>query len=38
MLINEMVDSISVIIKEVFVVKVDSWVCMCIGVYKGDLV
>ena len=35
--INEMVDSISVTTKEVSVVKVDSWVRMRTGVYKGDL-
>ena len=35
--INEMVDSISVVKKEVATVKVDSWVRMRTGVYKGDL-
>ena len=35
--IKEMVDSISVVQKEVAVVKVDSWVRMRTGVYKGDL-
>lgn len=35
--IKEMVDSISVVKKEVETVKVDSWVRMRTGVYKGDL-
>ena len=35
--IAEMVDSISVTKKEVEVVKLDSWVRMRTGVYKGDL-